>query len=230
MQEKREIKAQWAKETYKYLEVSKDFVEKWKTVDTEKGEYMTLGSLVLSFGGWEWPDALRAAQCHALKCLKMRGKWLFYDEMANIMHFLKMRKQFTEEMTKRWRMCTKWHNGEPRELAELGNIGSNNFASSSSGDRAALAEANRAQPPKRPQEVPAGEGAPKKAKGVVKKELPADGKNAPKAADGKNIPKVVPLLKEALAAKEKINKAFRTVSLLIQNIPTDNAYKWARTA
>ena len=63
----------------------------WKEVDTKLGEYHTLGSLVRSYGGWQWKTAIVAAERHALKCAAMGGKWIRLDsDFSGLHHFLKL--------------------------------------------------------------------------------------------------------------------------------------------
>ena len=66
MPEKRERRANWAKETLSHIEASKEHVATWREVDTKFGEYQTFGTLVQGYGGWKWkptPSATAAPSC-----------------------------------------------------------------------------------------------------------------------------------------------------------------------
>ena len=76
----------WAKETFSHVLATKSFTKDYKEVETREGVYMTFGSLVQSFGGWEWQPAILGAKRHSLKCIQLGGKWFAATGLVVLPH------------------------------------------------------------------------------------------------------------------------------------------------
>ena len=113
MPEKKEARKLWAMEEYSHCKATKSHERSYKHVDTRKGKMYTYGDLVISYGGWDWPPAIRAAKRHALRCSVLGGEWIQADsEFSGLLHFLKMEVEFVKIHEKAWKQCTEWHNGD----------------------------------------------------------------------------------------------------------------------
>ena len=138
MPEKKEHRKQWAKETYSHVKASKSHERSYKHVDLRHGKYYSFGSLVISYGGWEWPPAVLAAKRHALRCGILGGDWIQTDgEFSGIVHFCKMEIEFSKVHEQAWQQHTQWSNGQesiPVENDDGGGGGVVSNRSSGSGN------------------------------------------------------------------------------------------------
>lgn len=109
---KKQYRAQWAKEKFSHCRSEKTFSHSWKDFDTRRGKYYTFGNLVRSYGGWEWPSAVREAKKHAAKAAIMGGRWIVRDEQfSGLVHILKFELEFKEVMEKCWGQFACWQDG-----------------------------------------------------------------------------------------------------------------------
>ena len=101
-----EVRKEWLSNKYDTLKNTKTRERVWQKIDKNKGELMSFGTLVESFGILYCRDtAIAAAVKHASKCLAMKGPWLHYDTMAEIPLFMKMKLQYSEIMAEAWKLC-----------------------------------------------------------------------------------------------------------------------------
>ena len=64
---------------------------------------MTLPSLAIAYGGlFDREAGLKAAVTHARKCIQLGGKWRNVDDMGEVMTFLKLKKEWAQEMEQHW--------------------------------------------------------------------------------------------------------------------------------
>jgi hypothetical protein len=110
--DKRRGRAAWAKEFYKDCVLTKSNGESFSQVDTTLGVMMPFGQLVQSYGGGggggRWAPAVQGAKLHAAKAAKMGGRWCQVDSMSELMHFLKLEKNYAEIMEHKWSLFTAW--------------------------------------------------------------------------------------------------------------------------
>jgi len=112
---KREVRTEWCKEEFKHVLAEKSYAESYSVVNEQLGEYMTLGTLIKSYGGWEWPPAVVGGKLHFLKATRMGGKWVTYDDWSNLIMVLKLTPIHKEIMTEKWARFTKFHNDANRQ-------------------------------------------------------------------------------------------------------------------
>ena len=127
MAKKKEFRSAWAKETYSHCTATKSHNMTFREVDIRKGEYMTFGQLVQSYGGWKWRPSVEGAQRHAMRAAMMGGKWIMVDqEFSGLMHFLKMKVEFQYIVEEAWQRFAEFHNeGKSVELgAEMSSAAS----------------------------------------------------------------------------------------------------------
>ena len=112
-------RAAWAKEQFSHVSASKQHVVTWREVDTKLGEYHTLGSLVRSYGGWQWRPAIVAAERHAHKCAAMGGKWVRLDsDFSGLHHFLKLSITHQYISDNAWQQYLTYdNNGQKKQLS-----------------------------------------------------------------------------------------------------------------
>ena len=78
-----------------------------------------MGSLVRSYGGWQWKPAIVAAERHALKCAAMGGKWIRLDsDFSGLHHFLKLSITHQYISDNAWQQYLTYdNNGETKQLS-----------------------------------------------------------------------------------------------------------------
>jgi hypothetical protein len=100
------FRLQWAERKLQELNISRTHTKSYKHVDVTKGTYYSFGSLVESFGIlYDRAAAIKSAAKHALKCEKMGGKWISYDELSETTEYYKLRREFQDIMAEKWSLC-----------------------------------------------------------------------------------------------------------------------------
>ena len=214
---KKDVKVAWALETFEYCNVEKTHQRSWHVVDETLGEYFTLGPLVCNFGGWEWPEALVAAKTHASKCALLGGKWIVYDDMSEMVHFLKLKVIHREIMDNKWGRLTTWHNSGSTNCPQP-------VADAASGSADAIVPAKK---------FPAGKlnpgGQSNKRSSPTAKSGDAPPAKASKARGIKAEPKVAEdATKEAAKVKLTMAMVFEKAARLVKEIPRLDMYKFVR--
>jgi hypothetical protein len=101
-QEKVEHRKKRAKTVYENVTERHEYTESFDDVSEQWGTYCTFGTLVQSYGGWEWEPAVHGAKLAAAMCSKMAGKWVWIDPFSKLPHFLKMEVKHKEVFQKKW--------------------------------------------------------------------------------------------------------------------------------
>jgi hypothetical protein len=103
---KKKFRLDWAERRLNDLRVTRTHERAYRSVDETKGVYVSFGTLVESYGvHYDKAAAISAALRYAAKCVQMGGKWVGFDEMAEVQEFLKLRKEHSEIMEESWRLC-----------------------------------------------------------------------------------------------------------------------------
>ena len=110
MPERKKYRASWSKEKFAYVLASKSYEESWQEVDATTGIWMTLGSLIESYGGWNWPPAVEGGKLHFAKACRMGGQWTWRDSWSGLLHIKKLEHQERHLMDKSWKKLTLWTN------------------------------------------------------------------------------------------------------------------------
>ena len=124
-QEKIEYRKKWAKTVYEKVTERQGYQESFDDVSEQWGTYCTFGTLVQSYGGWEWGPAVHGAKLTAAMCSKMAGKWVWVDPFSQLPHFLKMEVKHKEIFQKKWSCFVAMTNKETmRDEAHTEETGS----------------------------------------------------------------------------------------------------------
>ena len=107
-QQKRDERKRWAKETFAQVIVGKSYESSYKRVDEEAGEWHTLGSLIVSLGGWQWEPAITGGKLHFAKAVRMGGDWCRRDEMSELLMVMKLNRKHSGIMQQSWNRFTQW--------------------------------------------------------------------------------------------------------------------------
>ena len=76
-EERRAFRLKWATTQYEQLQQSRSYSKSFQNIDTTKGEMMSFGRLVETFGiHYDREHAIECATTHALKCANMGGSGL----------------------------------------------------------------------------------------------------------------------------------------------------------
>ena len=86
-QEKIEHRSKWAKTVYEKRDGAPGIQRIVRRCLRSVGRYGTFGTLVQSYGGWEWELAVHGAKLTAAMCSKMVGKWTWVDPFSQLSHF-----------------------------------------------------------------------------------------------------------------------------------------------
>lgn len=209
-----------------HAKVEKRETKAWQDVDEELGEHMTLGAIVVLFGGWTWQPAVVGAKRLAATCAKLGQPWIIEDYMSGLTMYLVLRRRSRHLLKQSWEMFEEHYNKD--ELA------------AARGDDKAKMEGSgtaSAGGPKTPATAAGGtSGTPKgmDSKGEDK-ELP-DGKST--AAGGHTPPPKTEakegleqaLTKEASKVKAQLLKHRSMAKTLIEAIHCEPEWDWANNA
>ena len=104
---KEEIRRLWAEQSLKLCFKQKVHTRSWETVDKTLGEYMTIGELLVSFGGvnQELPtfdSSLAACTSYVESCRRMGGQWVNFNKMANSVTFFRVRQQHMSMVSEKY--------------------------------------------------------------------------------------------------------------------------------
>ena len=69
------LRQRWAATQYEDIVKHKQKVEAYSKEEIGEGRWHTLGSLVVKYGGWQWPPAVQGAKTAALQCSLMGQKY-----------------------------------------------------------------------------------------------------------------------------------------------------------
>jgi hypothetical protein len=199
--DKKAFMRSWAQEHFKHITANKSFAESYSETAETLGEMHTFGSLVVSYGGWEWPLAIEGAKKHALQCCSLGGSWATTDEMSGLAHFLKLKAQHKGIMAKKWQQLTTYVNGSGEDLT--GNIvGTSEVGKGNGVKRAATTSASSHDQAKTPKTNP------KTPTKIVNKA-------------------VADLTAKAMLVKREHNKAMQRADQLCKHIEENAEYSWA---
>jgi hypothetical protein len=100
--DKMAFKKEWAeRKKLECIETRKE-EKSWQEIDETVGEYVTLGALVVSFGGWEWREGVDGAKLMFARCVAMGGKWVWTCSLSKLVHVLKVKKIHKEIFSNKW--------------------------------------------------------------------------------------------------------------------------------
>ena len=76
-------------------------------MDKSVGEYMTLGELLVSFGGSSpelptWESSVTACANYMESCRGLGGQWIIYNEMAIMITYFRVRQQHMSMVTEKY--------------------------------------------------------------------------------------------------------------------------------
>ena len=204
---KRVYREAWAKKEYANYTEAKEHLKSYESVDTDLGEMLTFGAMVMLYGGWSWKPAVTGAKRTLGKCSQLGGKWMDKDPFSELTRCFILRKQHAGIFAEKWAKYEK-------EVSDITNKGICGPATSTSAGTAESAQiANLAPSPK-----PA-KRHPEKAK------LAGKSKAAEPVSESKAV--AAKLLKQALQVKAQIGKHRSAAENLIRIIKSEPSYAWA---
>lgn len=213
------FRTKWAKETYASYTKEKTYEQSYKTVDTSKGSYKTLGGVVCLFGGWEWKPAVEGALRLASKCSRLGGQWSYLDYMSGLQFFLVMERQWEGIIEEKWGLFEKTYK-QGKLQAGATDVQENEGDKTNQEEEVEVDKTNQKEDVAR--QGPKGKsGAKGKAKAKGKASAYKDDKSPLKDADvNKEAPRV-----KALLAKHRL-----AATTLMEKIGKNDDFKWARTS
>ena len=113
-EEKQNFRFDWAGDKFETSVQSRIHLKKWQKIDTTKGTYMPFRKVHENEGLDE--DGLRAAVLLCMKCIRMGGKWIRFNEFTERLEFLILLHGFVENMEESWAMYQNESTPGPEEL------------------------------------------------------------------------------------------------------------------
>ena len=205
-QAKAEYRKSWSQAKFKNHVEGKEHEESYTVIDSEKGSYKTFGALVVHYGGWGWPPAIKGAYMHAAKAARMGGQWSYVDGWSGLQHFFLLERRWEGIMSEKWSLFQKQIT-EVADKTELADDAANSGAATPQGKSKAKAKAKA-------KALAGGEGD-----GGKQPKKPHEGGGPDDTADN---------LKEACRLKGLMAKYKLAGETLSAKIKTDADYKWAR--
>lgn len=222
---KANMRAEWVKETFAQMSRGKTWTKTWQKIDTNKGKYLNFGLLVESFGiMYDRRAAVIAATKHADKCMKMKGDWVRFDKMGEVAEFLKLNREFTEDMTEAWSLWTSEHDGDasagPAVGPSVGAQGGEQGVGTNPSGHNDKAGSSKGQPEQGMKRTREAEGGNTK----LEKKDSKKGKQA-----SKKNQELERALAEAAQTKKLHSTAMSRAENLVTLIDASSEWGWART-
>ena len=220
--QKAEFRKQWAHNIYQSLRKAKVQSETSSKIDVSKGMYMPFACIVREEGN---DDAGMTAAVHYVQaCQVMAGVWKKWNLMTKRWEFLYMRQEVHEIFEQSWKVFEEHQNGGGHQ--ETGPPAPGDGASAVTGSSEAAVPAVGKQK---------GQLSPctTKTKGAVTGPTEAAAKKSkgsqpkPNTPDSKKTPFEV-ALQDALATRKMYMTVTSKVSLVTEQINTNQAWEWAR--
>jgi len=117
-QEQAAFRAEWVAKSFKNFVDKKQAKRAWSRTDVTKGRWVNFGRLVIDLGGWTCREALEGAVTACQKCLQMGGSWIRIHPQTNLVEFLILKTEWTEEFVQSWEMFREYW-GEHQEVATV---------------------------------------------------------------------------------------------------------------
>ena len=223
---KRKFKQDFFEDGWKLMQHSKRFKQSFRDVDEEKVEAMTFGGLVIDYGGWSWPPAVRGAKSTAARCALLGGRWMYKDEWSGLWMFSKVTKIHHEYFENCWEECKEWalKDGSLQLALPAGGPAPKPLENAGSRQPLPLENAAPAEPPRAESATPARaalEAAAKSAEEAAKKAAEAKsaeevGKKATEEAANKAAEEAAKKAADEAAEKLKQDGADTKKALNVQ--------------
>ena len=120
---KRQFRADWAKDTYGNLVLSKTHSQSFRKINKSSGVYRPLGAIIMKEGGWRDPAAVRGSKLLATKCCLMGGQWITRNPLTERLEFFHLRREVSDEMTEAWTKCEQESKNVDTEGQATGRAG-----------------------------------------------------------------------------------------------------------
>jgi hypothetical protein len=250
-----EFRMQWAMNLKQELIASKTVDKAWTRIDTNKYTYRPYGKMVLDFGGWSDPDAIKGATTGVLQCLLMGPPFIKQHPQTKMTLYAIAEIGWEETFTQSWRHTIEYYAGDDDEAPK----GSKRHAMDNGDDgtprkvQKMMSQGHKTDDhEKELNDGKCDDGVKAKAKAKPKAKSKAnvksddtptkvddgdDGKAKAKAkakiGDGNDTKvdpkkKLVDLMKNAMKLKGLFNSATMRAERIISEVAKDGRFAWAR--
>ena len=199
------FRMQWAKDLQSSIVEKKTHAKKWTRVDSTKWTYRPFGKLVVDFGGWDDPDAVRGACTGALQCMTMGDPFVKIHPQTKMTLFAVAEIGWDEVFEQSWNQ-TMTYFAKPNE-ATVGE----------------LVDANEVDA--KPGPIAKSKNAPKEP---ITKTLKGPTTSPRDSKEAEEKKKHAQLMKDATRVKQKMTGATSRANEILQEITKDGKYMWAR--
>ena len=111
-EEAKEHRMNWTKGLKGSMEESKSMIKVWKRIDTTKWPFRPLGRLIVDFGGWQDPAAIRGALTGATQCLTMGPPFIKIHPQTKMLLFAIAEMEFVETFEQAWKTTVEYYTEE----------------------------------------------------------------------------------------------------------------------
>ena len=102
-EDKERLRAEWARRKLDEARVVRTHSEERKKIQRHKGRYLSFGRIVEEYGsGFDRRTALRCAFNYCSKAARLGGAWAKFDEMAEVVRYLRVKQQYISDYAKCW--------------------------------------------------------------------------------------------------------------------------------
>jgi hypothetical protein len=210
----------WAKKLESEIMEKKTQTKRWSRIDTTAWNYRPFGKLVVDFGGWEDPEAIRGAITGSLQCLTMGDPFVKIHPQTKMVLFAIAEIGWAEVFEQSWDQTMPYYKKDtPTPAIENGATGTTTLA---------IADLGSSLPTRADKSTEAQKGK-EKEKARVDKEM-LDKEKADKCSREKDDPKkkFSMLVRDGIRVKVKLTSATLRAVEIEQEINRDGKFQWAR--
>lgn len=110
------FRMKWAQGELVKLEEKRTHKQGWSRVDRTRGRYRPFGKLVVDFGGWTSPEAVRGAMTAAQKCCMMGEPWVRVHPQSQLTEYLVLELEFQEDFVQSWETFKSYQTGGAQKV------------------------------------------------------------------------------------------------------------------
>ena len=96
------FRMKWAVDQIEKMEQTKTIMTKWSKIDTSTWIYRPFGRLVVDFGGWEDPNAIKGATTGAMQCMTMGDPFIKIHPQTKMLLFAIVEVSWKEQFEQSW--------------------------------------------------------------------------------------------------------------------------------
>lgn len=207
----------WAKKLESEIIEKKTHTKRWSRIDTTAWNYRPFGKMVLDFGGWDDPEAIRGAITGSLQCLTMGDPFVKIHPQTKMVLFAIAEIGWAEVFEQSWDQTMTYYKKDT-PIPAIENRETETATKATVDSKLTRADQSTA-----------AQKAKEKEKARVDKEM-LDKDKADKCSKEKDDPKkkFSMLVRDGTRVKQKLTSATLRAVEIEQEINRDGKFQWAR--